>query len=267
MAKKLSEMTDEERYGKVGAEIRRLDPEAYKNRPKTLEGNLKLLQELRGRSKDTPARRMSADEFGSMIRSEKVEETKPTYSRGPSTRGGRRASAEEMEESNKRITAIKASDAISRAARSGQLPSDRATNFRSQAEQTGMSADERAERARDYSKNIAMTAGAGRLAGVTAEAQPFLRAKQMFRRFKTSRANEAERAADVAGEASRRGMSRRDIPSYSERYRASEAAAGARGMRGGGHVKKYAKGGSVRSSASRRADGIAKKGKTRGKII
>jgi len=32
-SKKLSEMTDEERYGKVGAEIRRLDPEAYKNRP------------------------------------------------------------------------------------------------------------------------------------------------------------------------------------------------------------------------------------------
>ena len=47
--KKLSEMTDEERYGKVGAEIRRLDPEAYKNRPKTMEGNLKLLKELRGR--------------------------------------------------------------------------------------------------------------------------------------------------------------------------------------------------------------------------
>ena len=41
--KKLSQMTDKERYGEIGAEIRRLDPEAYKNRPKTLEGNLSLL--------------------------------------------------------------------------------------------------------------------------------------------------------------------------------------------------------------------------------
>lgn len=279
MAKKLSEMTDEERYGKVGAEIRRLDPEAYKNRPKTLEGNLKLLQELRGRSKDTPARRMSADEFGSMIRSEKVEETKPTYSRGPSTRGGRRASAEEMEESNKRITAIKASDAISRAARSGQLPSDRATNFRSQAEQTGMSADERAERARDYSKNIAMTAGAAKLGSVAGA--PFKRTVGAFRK-----------SADEASEAAGRSLSRKGTPSYSERYAAREAAAEQRrlaaekaaekvaqkermerlprlqeaaGITSSG--RRFARGGMVKSSASRRADGIAKKGKTRGKII
>ena len=39
------------------------------------------------------------------------------------------------------------------------------------------------------------------------------------------------------------------------------------GMSGGGSVKKYAKGGSVKSSASRRADGIAQRGKTRGRII
>jgi hypothetical protein len=38
------------------------------------------------------------------------------------------------------------------------------------------------------------------------------------------------------------------------------------GMKHGGDVKKYAKGGSV-SSASRRADGIAKKGKTRCKMV
>jgi len=37
-------------------------------------------------------------------------------------------------------------------------------------------------------------------------------------------------------------------------------------MRKGGAVKKYANGGSVKSSAPRRADGIAQKGKTRGKI-
>jgi hypothetical protein len=38
------------------------------------------------------------------------------------------------------------------------------------------------------------------------------------------------------------------------------------GMRKGGAVKTYAKGGSVKSSASKRGDGIAQKGKTRGKI-
>jgi hypothetical protein len=37
-------------------------------------------------------------------------------------------------------------------------------------------------------------------------------------------------------------------------------------MNMGGSVKKYAKGGSV-SSASRRADGIAKKGKTKGRMV
>jgi len=38
------------------------------------------------------------------------------------------------------------------------------------------------------------------------------------------------------------------------------------GMRKGGRIKKYAKGGSA-SSASKRADGCATKGKTRGKFV
>ena len=38
-----------------------------------------------------------------------------------------------------------------------------------------------------------------------------------------------------------------------------------KGMKKGGKVKKYASGGSV-SSASRRADGIAQRGKTKGRI-
>ena len=37
-------------------------------------------------------------------------------------------------------------------------------------------------------------------------------------------------------------------------------------MRKGGAVKTYAKGGSVKSSASRRGDGIAQRGKTKGKL-
>ena len=45
----------------------------------------------------------------------------------------------------------------------------------------------------------------------------------------------------------------------------SLSLAGCSGMKRGGTVKKYASGGMV-SSASRRADGIATKGKTRGKI-
>jgi len=43
----LAGMSDEERYGKVGAEIRRLDPEAYKNRPRDYQGNIDLLNKLR----------------------------------------------------------------------------------------------------------------------------------------------------------------------------------------------------------------------------
>lgn len=45
-------LSDEERYGKVGAEIRRLDPEAYKNRPRDYQGNIDLLNKLRAQSQN-----------------------------------------------------------------------------------------------------------------------------------------------------------------------------------------------------------------------
>lgn len=69
----VSKMTDEERYGKVGAEIRRLDPEAFKNRPKTAEGNIALLKELRAKAKGgekapSAPYTMTPEEFGSMTR-------------------------------------------------------------------------------------------------------------------------------------------------------------------------------------------------------
>jgi hypothetical protein len=48
--------------------------------------------------------------------------------------------------------------------------------------------------------------------------------------------------------------------------RAAREAREVDGMRSGGRVKKYASGGSV-SSASKRADGCATKGKTRGKFV
>ena len=57
-------ITDEERYGRVGAEIRRLDPEAYKNRTdKSAAANMKLLKELREKKKDSSSRKMSTEEF------------------------------------------------------------------------------------------------------------------------------------------------------------------------------------------------------------
>jgi len=258
-------MTDEERYGKVGAEIRRLDPEAYKNRPRSAEGNIKLLNELRAKSKETPARQQSPDEF--MSEYKRRQSTAPSassaVSKGPSTRGGRRPSKDDM-------VAKRASQAISRASRSGELPSDRASGYRSQAEQTGMSADERAKKARDYSTNIAMTAGATKLGATLGT--PYRRTAGEFRK-----------AADKASESAGRSLAQKGIPREYERYRAREAAAAARekspkrvrenvekmldeklaaDMAGG-----YKKGGKVHSSASRRADGIALRGKTRGKYI
>ena len=260
MAKK---MTDEERYGKVGAEIRRLDPEAYKNRPRSAEGNLKLLKELRERNKETPARQMSADEFMSGVKSRGVSSAPSVSvaSKGPSTRGGRRASQDDM-------IAKRASEAMKRDR--STLPSDRASGFRSQAEQTGMSEEQRAERARGYAKDLAMSAGAAKLGSAAGSA------------YKTTAAG-FRKAADKASEKAGRSLAQKGVPSYSERYRAGEAAAARReaspkrereriermldekleaDMAGG-----YKKGGSVRSSASKRADGIAMRGKTRGRYI
>ena len=68
-----------------------------------------------------------------------------------------------------------------------------------------------------------------------------------------------KRAQEKAG-----GMSGR--PMMEEVMMAEEAPAGAPMMRKGGKVKKMAKGGSV-SSASKRGDGCATKGKTKGRFV
>jgi hypothetical protein len=133
-----------------------------------------------------------------------------------------------------------------------------------------MSAEERAGKARDYADNIVMASGAGKLGSAAGSA---------YRRT----AGQFRKAADKASESAGRSAAQKGIPSFSERYRAREAAAAARekspkrmrekvekmldeklaaDMAGG-----YKKGGSVRSSASRRADGIALRGKTRGKYV
>ena len=277
-SKKLSEMTDDERYGKVGAEIRRLDPEAYKNRPKTLEGNLKLLKELRAKSKgEGSSRSKPTVDFAAEMRRPRPTTNFATEGRvEPSVGEPSKAMRDEARADvigKEGVIAERATAAMKR--NRGNLPSDRATGFRSQAEETGMTADERAAKARDYAKNIAMTAGVGRV-GAAAGA-PYARTIEGFRR-----------AGDKASESAGRSLVRKNIPSFSERYRAREAAEKARensprrlreraermldeklaadmagGFNKGGRVKKYAGGGSVSS----RADGIAKRGKTRCRII
>ncbi|NDD97897.1 MAG: hypothetical protein EBZ93_10425 [Actinobacteria bacterium] len=290
-------MTDEERYGKVGAAIRKLDPEAYKNRPKTLEGNLKLLKQLQQKSSEatpTPARQMSADEFMEGVSTRQMGPSSSTETYKSRPQNPRRYPGQGAAERQ----ATRATEAMKRSR--SMLPSDRATGFRSEAEATGLTADERAEKARDYAKNIAITAATSAVGG--AAASPYARTVGQFRR-----------AADKAAEMEGKILARKGVPSEVDRYRAGEEAikrraefrakkeaekalaaererssaaassyadrmklmrdtaeARARMGRGstykhGGSVKKYAGGGSV-SSASRRADGIAKKGKTRGKI-
>jgi len=272
-------MTDEERYGKVGAAIRKLDPEAYKNRPRTLEGNLKLLKELREKNKKTPARVMSADEFMADVerRQESEDSESSEIKRGP--QNPRRYPGQGKSAAQRQ--AERASAAMER--NKSRLPSDRATGFRTQAEETGLNEDERADKAREYAANIAMTVGAARLGSVAGA--PYARTVGQFRK-----------AADEASEKIGRALSRRGVPSQSERYAAGESAAARRAefkrrkelseamgrfrdekeaasrlSRGavynkGGSVKRYAKSRSV-GSASRRADGIAQRGKTRGKYV
>jgi hypothetical protein len=49
--------------------------------------------------------------------------------------------------------------------------------------------------------------------------------------------------------------------------KSAESLEEAAGYKKGGKIKKYAKGGAVISSASKRADGCARRGKTRGKLV
>ena len=65
-----------------------------------------------------------------------------------------------------------------------------------------------------------------------------------------------ERLAREVAELKRRAENRRRLGSDYSHYRNAK----------GGKVKKYASGGSV-SSASKRADGIAQRGKTKGRIV
>lgn len=72
---------------------------------------------------------------------------------------------------------------------------------------------------------------------------------------------EFERRLEILERKRREEMQRRDYEEYLRRKRNILTA------REGGPIKAYRSGGSVKSSASRRADGIASKGKTRGKLV
>jgi len=197
-------MTDEERYGKVGAEIRRLDPEAFKNRPRTLEGNLKLLKELREKGKSTPPRRMSADEFVSQYK----ESSAPVESKT------------ESKDSDEATT----SPRRSAGGRGAKLPEG-------------------------YRPKV----GSGRYNDPTTTygERVFSPLKKLTDIFGLRKEESVMRNMGVSREEARR------------RLKAKEES----GMRYGGSVKRMAGGGVARSSASKRADGIAKKGKTRGRMI
>lgn len=125
----------------------------------------------------------------------KVDSAKPTYG-GPSARRGTRA--ETMTVSAKR---------------GQELPSDRATGFRSQVKDTGMTAEER----KDLVKSGAIAAG------MMLPASRALRA--LDKAYDAAKAAKAAQAAeDKAGEAARKGLSRRGMPSESERFRARKKA-------------------------------------------
>jgi len=64
----------------------------------------------------------------------------------------------------------------------------------------------------------------------------------------------------------RSGYDKAEEERQAQEQAAAEQAAAQGGMKKGGKVKKMAKGGSV-GSASKRADGIAQRGKTRGKMV
>jgi hypothetical protein len=201
--KKLSEMTDEERYGKVGAEIRRLDPEAFKNRSdKSAAANMKLLRELRAKKKEGPMQEVTV--------STKKETQAEKDRRTPGSGAGFKQIAANLGTSATRAKY-------------------REQGYGSEKEERGESAAQR--RMREGKKSPAM-----------------LRMENREESVAERRMKEGPR-------------------SFSDRMKSLAARFGTQGQRDKYRAEGYKKGGSVKSSASRRADGIAKKGKTRGRMI
>jgi hypothetical protein len=223
-SKKASEMSDEEKYGKVGAAIRRLDPEAFKNRTdKSAAGNLKLLKELQEKSKSPAAPKVEV---------EKKTETKVEVPAGPRrTAGGRGAKLPEGYKP--KVGSGRFDDPTSSYGERVLSPLKKLTDI------FGRREEERVMRNMGVSRE---------------EARKRLDAKE-----------DMEEGMRHGGKVKKmRGGGMPDLTGDGKVTRA-DVLKGRGVFKHGGGVKRYASGGSV-SSASKRADGIAKKGKTRGKI-
>ena len=220
-------MSDEERYGKVGAMIRRLDPEAYKNRSdKSAEANLKLLKELRAKARETPSRKMSGKEF--------VEEYKKS-----DTPAGRTTKTETKVTMEPR--------------RAGQGLSQIRSMMGGDDDKKESRTTRTSGRGKTLPENYRPKVGSGRFDDPTSSYGE--RVTSPFRKL-----------GDLFGlRAEERVMKDMGV-SREEARKRLEAKKSSSGMRTGGSVKKMA-GGGIASSASRRADGIAKRGKTRGRMI
>ena len=123
------------------------------------------------------------------------------------------------------------------------LASDRATGYKSQVEETGMTEDERT----DALKTAALTATA------------FLPFGKLVKGFQGIRRTLAARKAAEAATAARATRAARATAKNANPKTSISDVIKRRGIGG------YNKGGSVKSSASSRADGIAQRGKTRGR--
>ena len=253
-------MTDEERYGKVGAEIRRLDPEAYKNRKdKSAAANMKLLRELREKAKAPATGRSAAFEESRPSPKSETPKKKKTFLGALAAKYGTTAQRE-------------------RGTKEGYRPGDITKSLKA-----GLGTQRtREELADEYEgAKVAPTALMGLAGGVAGVGG---RSALRYGARKLAERRAAGKASDAAAERAARGASRRNTPSYSDRYRAGETAAARRaefrqrrrdeaerrlderlasdmegGFRRGGGVKKYNKGGKI--------DGIAKRGRTRCRII
>ena len=153
---------------------------------------------------------------------------------------------EEGAETSGGPTARRGSRGTKSESKRAELPSDRASGFRSQVEETGMTPEERTGAVRNLAVGAASMLPASRLARGAMETG---RLGSVGVRGMTMA--EREREAAAAAESARKIKRLRE-------------AGGMRGTQGG---RGYAKGGAIKSSASKRADGCAVKGKTRGKMI
>lgn len=255
-------MTDEERYGKVGAEIRRLDPEAYKNRAdKSASANLKLLKELREKAKGTPARKMSSEEFVREYESSDTPagrtvktETKVTEEAPAVRRSGRGKTL--PANYRPKVGSGRYDDPTSTYGERVTAP------FRKLGDIFGLRKEEKvmrdmgvsreeARRRLEEKEDVEEMRRGGRvkkMAGGGSTTKPFTKGPQGPRRYPGQ--NEAAR------ERRQEEMSRK-MKEARERFDRSIES----------DTPGYKRGGMAHSGASKRADGIAKKGKTRGRMI